>query len=407
MVKQINNGKIFIMSTHSKQTPTGFDDFLPFARPSISDEAIADVVDSLKSGWITTGPKVAAFEQALQDYVQAPTVLTVNSATSGLYLALQALNFEPGNEVITTPFTFVATLNVIELSGLKPVLVDIDPLTYNMNIDELEAKITPRTRAIMPVHFAGLPVDLDPLYALAKKHNLRVIEDCAHAIGAEYKNKKIGSFGDIQVFSFHPNKNMTTGEGGAIALRDEELIRKIKLLRFHGIDRDAWNRFGKSGTQTYGVVCPGHKSNMMDIQAALGIHQLKELDYFIERRTKLAKKYLASLSNIPGLILPQSPNYDHKHAWHLFIPRVDESVLGFDRSEIMSKLKEFNVGTGLHYESCHLHPYYRDKYNWKPEDFPYATQTGQTVFSLPLFPTLTDEQHQKVVDILIYLCQKK
>lgn len=387
--------------------PAPFDEFLPFAKPSISEEAIADVVDSLRSGWITTGPKTQAFEQALQSYVTAPTALTVTSATTGLYLVLQALEFAPGDEVITTPFTFVATLNVIELSGLKPVLVDIDPKTYNINAEQIEAKITPRTRAIMPVHFAGLPVDLDPIYDLAKKHNLRVIEDCAHAIGAEYKGKKIGSFGDIQVFSFHPNKNMTTGEGGAIALRDDALVQKIKLLRFHGINRDAWNRFGKSGTQTYGVVCPGHKANMMDIQSALGIHQLKALDGFIAKRTQLVKNYYEGLSNVKGLTLPQSPNYAHKHAWHLIIPMVDESILGFDRNQMMAKLKDFNVGTGLHYEACHLHPYYSEKYNWAPQDYPNAYAAGASVLSLPLFPDLTIDQQNKIIEIIKFICTTK
>src|SRR5580658_4635088 len=250
--------------------------FLPFSKPTINQEAIDEVVACLESGWITTGPRVAKFTEELQTYLSAAFVLPLASATAGLHLTLVALHLQAGDEVITTPLTFAATLNTIVLAGAKPVLVDIDPQTLNMDINLLEAAITPRTRVIMPVHFAGLPVDLDPLYDLADKHGLRVVEDAAHAIGTEYKGKRIGSFGDTQVFSFHPNKNITTGEGGCVATTDANLAEQIARLRFHGIDRQAWNRYGKSGSQDYEIVLPGYKSNMMDIQAAIGIHQLKE-----------------------------------------------------------------------------------------------------------------------------------
>lgn len=373
-----------------------FDEFLPFAKPSISEEAIADVVATLRSGWITTGPRVAQFEEALRNYCQAPHALTVTSATTGLYLALQALEFDQGDEVITTPMTFAGTLNVIHLNGLKPVLVDVEPGTYNMDVSQIAAKITPRTKAIMPVHFAGLPVDLDPLYELAKKHDLRVIEDAAHAIGTEYKGRRIGSFGDIQVFSFHPNKNMTTGEGGCITTRDDDLAKKITLLRFHGMDREAWNRFGKTGSQHYEIVCPGHKANMMDIQAALGIHQLNSLDSFIEQRSLLVDRYKAGLKNCPGLTLPSAPSYPHRHAWHLFAPLVNQ----FDRDEVMQSLKERNVGTGLHFRCTHLYPFYRETYGWKEGDFPNAESIGNRIFSLPLFPALTNDQQDLIIEIL-------
>ncbi|MBX9806122.1 MAG: DegT/DnrJ/EryC1/StrS aminotransferase family protein [Alphaproteobacteria bacterium] len=371
-------------------------EFLPFSRPTISEEAIADVVETLRSGWITTGPRVAKFEDALRAYLQTPHALTLTSATTGLYLALEALEFDKGDEVITTPMTFAGTLNVIALNGLKPVLVDVEPGTYNMDVSQIASKITPRTKAIMPVHFGGCPVDLDPLYELAAKHNLRVIEDAAHAIGTEYKARRIGSFGDMQVFSFHPNKNMTTGEGGCISLRDDELAKKLTLLRFHGMDREAWNRFGKSGSQHYEIIAPGHKANMMDLQAAVGIHQLASLDTFIDQRKALVERYQDGLKDCPGLTLPSSPSYPHRHAWHLFAPLVNN----FDRDEVMSRLKERNIGTGLHYHAVHLYPFYRETYGWKEGDFPIAESIGNRIFSLPLFPTLTHTQQDQVIAVL-------
>ncbi|WP_297373882.1 DegT/DnrJ/EryC1/StrS aminotransferase family protein, partial [Acidiferrobacter sp.] len=238
-------------------------EFLPFSRPTLSEEAIAEVVACLRSGWITTGPRVKRFEEDLKVYTGAPFALALSSATAGLHLALAALHLAPGEEVITSPMTFAATLNTIVIAGGRPVLVDVEADGYNIDVSRIEAAITPRTRAIVPVHFAGVPVDLDPLYALAARHGLRVIEDAAHAIGTEYKNRRIGAFGDTQVFSFHPNKNITTGEGGAVMTSDEGLAAHVALARFHGMDREAWNRFGKQGTAHYEIVAPGFKYNMM------------------------------------------------------------------------------------------------------------------------------------------------
>src|SRR5579872_2417137 len=315
------------------------DEFLPFSRPSISRAAIDEVVACLESGWIATGPRVAQFTEKLQEYLGAPHVLPLASATAGLHLTLLAMNLQPGDEVITTPLTFAATLNMIVLAGCKPVLVDIDPNTYNMDLNQLEDVITDKTRVIMPVHFAGLPVDLDVLYQIAQANELRVVEDAAHAIGAEYKGKRIGSMGDTQVFSFHPTKNMTTGEGGCIATRDAELARKIGLLRFHGIDREAWNRYGKTGTQDYEIILPGFKYNMMDLQAALGIHQLKELDHFIDRRRILANRYQEALSDWQEWTLPTAPSYAHRHAWHLYTPLLNTEVAQINRDEFMLQMK--------------------------------------------------------------------
>ncbi len=389
------------MSNNSKE------EFLPFSRPSIDQAAIDEVVACLKSGWITTGPRVKQFEEDLKAYVGAPYVLALNSATAGLHLALVALDLKPDEEVITTPMTFAATLNTIVLAGGKPVLVDVEPGTYNMDVTKLEKAVTQRTRAIMPVHFAGLPVDLDPLYDVAKKHNLRVIEDAAHAIGTEYKGRRIGGFGDIQVFSFHPNKNMTTGEGGCVVTRDEKLTSDIALLRFHGMDREAWNRFGKKGNQHYEIITPGFKYNMMDIQAALGLHQLKQLNGFIRRRTELALRYHKLLKNWPQWTLTAAPTYPHLHAWHLYTPLINPESAKMDRDAFMQGMKERNIGTGLHYRAVHLYPYYREHFGFKQGDFPNAENISDRIVSLPLFPAMNDEDQDRVVAAMADLFKRK
>lgn len=382
------------------------DSFLPFARPVLGEEAIQEVVDCLRSGWLTTGPRVERFTEALRDYLGAPIVLPLASATAGLHLALLAFDLKPGDEVITTPLTFAATLNVIVLAGARPVLVDIDPLTRNMDPNLIEAAITPRTRVILPVHFAGLPVDLAPIHDIAGRHGLRVLEDAAHAIGAEYQGRKLGSEGDTQVFSFHPNKNMTTGEGGCVSTRDEDLAKKVSLLRFHGMDREAWNRFGKSGSQHYEIVSPGFKYNMMDLQAALGLHQLSALDHFIEARTLRVSRYRRLLEGCQALELPGEPDDSRKHAWHLFAPLVNPAVAGMDRDTFMQRMREKNIGTGLHYRAVHLYPYYREQFGFQPNDFPHAENVSERIVSLPLFPDMTDAEQDRVIDVMHSLFQE-
>ena len=374
--------------------------FLPFALPTITDAEINEVVDSLKSGWITTGPKVQKFEAMFQAYIGAPYTLSLNSATAGLHLALSALNLQPGEEVITSAMTFVATYNTIEQAGGRVVPVDIDPRTYNMDVALVEQAITKKTRAIMPVHFTGAPVDLDVIYALAAKYQLRVIEDAAQAVGTEYKGKKLGSFGDTAVFSFHPNKNITTGEGGCITTFDEALAQNAKVLKFHGIDRDAWNRFGKAGSQHYDVIAPGFKYNMLDLQAALGLHQLPQLDKFIEMRTKLAERYREAFKQWQALKLPELPNYAHKHSWHLFTVQIEAAMTGMNRDQFMEGLRAHNIGTGLHYQAPFLYTYYRNKYGFKPEDFPHAAHLGETIVSLPLYPLLTEQDQHDVIEAI-------
>lgn len=370
--------------------------FLPFSKPCLNQAAIDEVVACLESGWLATGPRVKKFEQLLQEYLQTPHALSLVSATAGLHLVLSSI-LEPGDEVITSPMTFVASLNTIVLSGGTPVLVDVEPHTYNMDIGKVAAAITPRTRAILPVHFTGLPVDLDPLYELARKHNLRIIEDAAQAIGTQYKGKLIGSFGDTQVFSFHPNKVITTGEGGCVSTRDDALARKIALLRFHGIDREAWNRNSKEGSQLYDVPEPGFKYNMLDLQAALGIHQLPEIEDFIERRTLLAKRYLEILGDWPELTLPGAPNFEHRPSWYVFCPLINSEVAGIDRDSFLQQMKNYNIGVGLHYTPSHLFSFYQKQYGYKLGDFPQAENIGQRICSLPLFPQMTIGEQDRVI----------
>lgn len=371
--------------------------FLPFARPDLQSGEIDEVTAVLKSGWLTTGPRTQKFEEQLKAYFGAPHALCLSSATAGLHLAVVALNLQPGDEVITTPLTFAATLNTIVLGGGKPVLVDVDAKTFNIDADRIAAAITPRTRAIMPVHFAGLPVDLDPIYALADKHGLRVIEDCAHAIHAEYKGRRLGSFGDIQVFSFHPNKNMTTGEGGVVVTRDAAVAKAVATMRFHGIYRDAFNRFSKAGSQVYDVIAPGFKYNMMDLQAAIGMHQLPRLEGFIAARTALAQRYDELFKDWNSIARPRPAPFAHRHAWHLYTALIEESICGMSRDDFLAAMKERNIGIGLHYTAAHLFTYYRDKFGYKRGDFPHAERIGNAICSLPLFPTMSRNEQDRVV----------
>ncbi|ACM19910.1 UDP-beta-L-threo-pentopyranos-4-ulose 4-(Re)-aminotransferase [Geotalea daltonii FRC-32] len=372
-------------------------EFLPFSTPAIGDDEINEVVDSLKSGWITTGPKVKRFEEEFKAYVGSPFAVPLSSATAGLHLTLLALKIEPGDEIITTPMTFASTVSMIILCGGVPVLVDIEPGTLNIDVQKIRERITPRTKAIIPVHFAGQSCDMDPLFALAKEFNLAIIEDAAHAAGTEYKGEKIGSFNSISIFSFHPNKNITTGEGGMVCTRDESLAEEISLLKFHGMSREAWKRFAATGTPNYDIMLPGFKYNMMDIQAAIGIHQLPRLDGFIERRTAIADFYNEALADVAELALPRYAPYDQLHAWHLYTPLVRIEMLAIDRDQFMAELKKLNIGSGLHYKAIHHHAWYRENLPQVEGSLPNADYASYRILSLPLFPKMTDEDARDVV----------
>jgi dTDP-4-amino-4,6-dideoxygalactose transaminase len=379
--------------------------FLPFAKPSIGEAEIAEVADSLRSGWITTGPKTERFAEQFRAYVGGRFAAPLSSATAGLHVALLAHGIGPGDEVITTPMTFAATLNVIVLVGATPVLTDIDRATLNIRVEEIEKKITPRTRALVPVHYVGQPCDMDPILSLAGSRGLAVIEDAAHAIGTEYRGRRIGSFSTTSVFSFHPNKNITTGEGGMVVTDDEKVFEMVSLLKFHGMDRNAWKRFAKAGSPRYDIALPGYKYNMMDIQAAIGLHQLGKLDGFIEKRAAIAAAYDRDLARAP-LILPKRVPWPSRHAWHLYAPLVDLDRLTIDRDRFMAELKERNIGCGLHYSAAHEFSYYRQRFGWQPMDFPEAHFVSERIVSLPLFPDMTEAEQGDVVEAVYDIAAK-
>jgi dTDP-4-amino-4,6-dideoxygalactose transaminase len=360
-----------------KKTATPQPAFLPFTRPTIDEATVRAVGDVLRSGWITTGPNVGAFEAELSAYVGGRHVRTFTSATGALEVALQVCNIGPGDEVIVPAMTFAATANVVVRLGAKPVFVDVDLATRNIDLAKAEAAITRRTKAIMPVHFAGLPVDMDKLYQLAKRKKLRVVEDAAHAIGTAWKGKRIGSFGDLVCFSFHPNKNMTTIEGGAIAVADAAEAKRIDVLRFHGIQRDAEGNID--------VVEAGGKYNLTDVAACVGRGQLRQLEKFNQRRRELAMRYLEKLRTVPSMLLPVGGNAGH--SWHMFAPLLPLDKLTITRAEFIKAMAARGIGVGVHYTALHLFTFYRGLGN-KPGDFPNAERIGASTVTLPLFPAM-------------------
>lgn len=382
-------------------------DFLPFAKPKISEAAIADAADSIRSGWLAMGPKTIKFEESFARYLGATYALSVNSATAGLHCALMALGLGPGDEVITTPMTFAATVNAILFTGAKPVLVDIDRKTLNIVPENIEKAVTKATKAIIPVHFAGMPCDMDSIEAIAEAHKLAIVEDAAHALGASYRGRRIGADRGprrLAVFSFHPTKNITTGEGGMICTEDEELAEKIMVLRQNGMSKGAWNRYAAKGAANYDIPFPGLKYTMMDIQAALGNSQLAELPEFNRRRAELVSYYKQELADIPALILPRPAPWPHEHSWHIFTPLLDTERLGFSRDEFMSRMKQLNIGTALHYQALHLFTCYHNITGLGRGDLPEAEYVSDRIVSLPLFPAMTDQDAADTVEAVRSVC---
>ena len=371
-------------------------DFLPFSRPSIGEVEINKVVDCLKSGWITTGALCQEFEDKFCGLTGARQAVALNSATAGMHLMLTAMNLRQGDEVITPSVTFASTINMIALRQAKPVFVDIDYDTLNINCDLIEERISSKTKAIIPVHFAGVPADMDQINHLARKYHLAVIEDAAHAVGAYYKGIHAGGFGHAAIFSFHPIKNITTGEGGMITLNDAGLERKLRLLRFHGIERDAWKRYGKGGNPSYDIMEPGYKYNMPDLLAALGLAQMERWKELNARRQQLARLYLDGLRGLNGLDLPQVPSYDHIHAWHLFIVKIKD----FSRDAFMQKLADYNIGYGLHFTPAHELSYVKARYGAGADLLPETNRAADKIISLPLFPDMTEDDVQYVCDAI-------
>jgi dTDP-4-amino-4,6-dideoxygalactose transaminase len=358
-------------------------DFLVFGAPTIEQAEVDEVVDSLRSGWLGTGPKVHRFERDFAAYKGVPFAAALNSCTAALHLSILAAGIGPGDEVITSPLTFCATVNAIIHAGATPVLADVDPETMNIDPEAVAAKVTPKTRAILPIHFAGRPCDMDALLAIAQRHGLKVIEDCAHAVEAEYKGRKSGTFGDFGCFSFYVTKNVVTGEGGVVLARREEDISRIKVLGLHGMSKDAWKRFSDEGYKHYQVVECGFKYNMMDLQAAIGIHQLARVESGWARRREIWEQYDGAFAGLPVT---------------LYTLLVNPDTCGLGRDAFLDAMTALNIGVGVHYLSVPEHPYYQQTLGWSPDHYPHATRIGRETVSLPLSPGLTDADVADVID---------
>jgi dTDP-4-amino-4,6-dideoxygalactose transaminase len=370
--------------------------FLVFGSPQIGKEEIEEIIDSLESGWIGTGPKTAKFEQLVSEYLGTKFSLALNSCTAGLHLSLLAAGVKAGDEVITSPMTFASTANVIEHIGATPILADIELASMNIDPREIEEKITKKTKAIIVVHFAGRPCNMDEIMRIAKKYNLKIIEDAAHAFGAEYKGKKIGTIGDLTVFSFYVTKNLITGEGGMITTENEDYANFIKIYSLHGLSKDAWKRYSDEGFKHYLVEAPGYKYNMMDLQAALGIHQLSRFDENQQKRKVIWLRYQEAFADLP-IITPQEPEPDTIHAMHLYTILVDLNELQADRDTIVNALHAEGIGIGIHFIALHFHPFYKNKYGFKRGDFPNSEFISDRTISIPFSAKLTSTDVEDVI----------
>ncbi len=383
------------------------DEHLPFALPLIEEEEIKEVLDTLKSGWITTGPKTKRFEAEFAKFVGARHAIAVNSCTAALHLALEAIGVSEGDEVITTPMTFAATAEVIRYFKARPVFVDIDPVTMNIDVEKLEETVERsakggRLKAIVPVHFAGYPCDMDSIIEIARKHNVPVIEDAAHAFPARYKGRMVGTIGDITAFSFYATKNITTGEGGMITTDNDEWADRMRIMSLHGISRDAWKRYTAEGNWFYEILSPGYKYNLTDIAAAIGLAQLKKAHAFREYRAEIAARYNEAFERIAQItppILKDEP--ETSHGWHLYVIKLNLENLSIDRNRFIEELRARGIGTSVHFIPLHIHPYYRDTYGYRPEDFPAAYGVFQRIISLPMYPKMTPGDVDRVIDAVL------
>jgi dTDP-4-amino-4,6-dideoxygalactose transaminase len=372
------------------------DSFLVFGAPQIGEEEIQGVVDVMRSGWLGTGPKTAQFERDFAAYKGVENAAALNSCTAALHLSILACGVGPGDEVITTPMTFCASVNAIIHAGATPVLADIDPRTLNIDPARLAEKITPRTKAILIVHFAGRPAEMDEICELARKHGLKLIEDCAHAIETEYRGRKAGTFGDFGCFSFYVTKNVITGEGGMVLARSQEDHDRIRILGLHGMSRDAWKRFSDAGYKHYQVVEAGYKYNMMDLQAVIGVAQLRRVEQSWLRREQIWNQYQRAFADL-RVALPADAAPDTRHAYHLYTLQISDQA-PVSRDRFLDEMTARKIGVGVHYLSIPEHPYYQERYGWNPEHFPAATEVGRRTVSLPLSPKMTDEDVQDVID---------
>lgn len=376
--------------------PEGTVDYVPFYRPLIEDDDVAGVAESIRSGWITTGPKTKEFEARFAETVGARHAVAVNSCTSGLRAGLVALGVECGDEVITTPYTFVATAATILECGARPVFVDVEPRTLNIDPVGVERAVGPKTRGIVPVHMAGHPCDMDPILEVARGADVPVMEDAAHAFPASYRGRCVGAIGDMTVFSFYATKNLTTGEGGMVTLEDDATAERLRKLILHGMDKDAWKRYDRSGSWFYEVTELGFKYNLSDIQSALGLTQLAKMDGMMDRRREIACRYHRALADLPAFEVPACAE-DVEHAWHLYILRLNEDAIRIDRDRFIQEMAARGVGCSVHFIPVHLHPFYRDRFGFRPEDFPVAYHEFRRALTLPLFPAMTDREVDHVI----------
>jgi dTDP-4-amino-4,6-dideoxygalactose transaminase len=379
--------------------------FIPFHRPAIDEDEIRSVVETLESGWLTTGPKVKTFEENFGRYVGCKHAIAVNSGTAALHLALDAIGITEGDEVIVPAMTFAATAEVVLYFKAQPILVDCQRDTLNLDPTQIEVAITSKTKAIIPVHFGGQPCEMDQILDIAKKHNLRVIEDAAHALPASYQGRRVGIIGDITCFSFYATKTITTGEGGMATTENSEWAERMRIMSLHGISHDAWKRYTKEGSWYYEILYPGFKYNLTDIAAAIGIEQLKKCDALWEARQRIAMNYAKAFADLQEIQVPSCRN-DIQHAWHLFVIQLNLERLKINRNQFIEALREKEIGTSVHFIPLHLHPYYRDKFGYKPEDFPNATAVFERIISLPIYPKMTEGNVRDVIVAVRQLIQE-
>lgn len=373
--------------------------FIPFSKPIYSADEIDAAIECFDKGWLGTGPKVQEFQSKFLEFKNCKFAVAVNSCTAALHLALLSLNIGPGDEVITTPMTFCATINTIIHVGAVPVLVDIDPISKNIDISKIEAAITPKTKCILPVHFAGYPCEMKTIMSIARKYDLFVIEDCAHAVETEYNGKKAGTFGDVGCFSFYSTKNLSTGEGGMLITNNPKIAKKATELSLHGMNKDAWKRFSNNGFAHYDVIEAGFKYNMMDLQAVIGLEQLKKIDINWSKRKKLWEFYQKQLSDL-DVTLPSNVPKNHKHGYHLYTLMFTGNKHCKNRDQLLSDMTSLGVGVGVHYQSVASFSYYKDKFKWSVADFPVANKFGMQTISLSLTPYLTSREVDKIISSL-------
>lgn len=380
-------------------------EFLPFHRSDVGEEEVSEVVEVLRSGWLTTGPKVREFEREFAAMVGAEHAVAVNSCTAALHLALEAAGVSEGDEVLVPTMTFAATAEVVTYFKARPVLIDCLPDTLNLNTDHIQQAITDKTKAIIPVHFAGHPCDLRPIHAIAQKHNLHVIEDAAHALPARYHGKMIGGISDATCFSFYATKNITTGEGGMVTTNNAEWATRIRMMSLHGLSRDAWNRYSAQGSWYYEILSPGFKYNLTDIAAALGLAQLKKCERFWKGREHYAALYQEGFKNLPEITCPPAASHV-QHAWHLYVIQLNVDRLQIGRDEFIRQLQQAGVGCSVHFIPLHLHPYHRDRGGYQPEDFPVASAAFQRIVSLPLYSKMTEDEVNRVIETVCDLVKR-